>query len=67
MLPANKVTDRALLMFEDADLIDIGITAKGPRKIILASIVNLRAAQPPPVEIEKTPEEVLTSIHARQV
>ncbi|XP_065090592.1 uncharacterized protein LOC135711648 [Ochlerotatus camptorhynchus] len=61
-LVAHKVTDQSLRMFEDADLVDIGITAKRPRKIILASIENIRATQLHPGEIECSPEENLRAV-----
>ncbi|XP_062556747.1 uncharacterized protein LOC134221573 [Armigeres subalbatus] len=52
-------------MFDDADLVEIGITAKGPRKIILASIEKIRTtcdSQLASMEIEKTPEELLRDV-----
>ncbi|XP_062555006.1 uncharacterized protein LOC134220066 [Armigeres subalbatus] len=45
LLTDNKVTDRSLMLLADSDLVTIGITAIGPRKIILAAIEKLYAIQ----------------------
>lgn len=46
-ISAQKIDDTSLILLEDADLNEMGITEKGPRIVILAAIEKMRSQQPP--------------------
>nr|XP_029717847.1 uncharacterized protein LOC115260729 [Aedes albopictus] len=58
----HKVNNRSLQLLSEADLQEIGITAVGPRKTILATIGKLRAAQSQAGENEGPRDENLRAI-----
>lgn len=58
VVPDHKVNNRSLQLLSEADLQEIGITAVGPRKTILATIGKLRAAQSQAGENEGPRDEV---------